>query len=160
MGSHAFRVAPVVHRHGAMSSPLNPVRVYRYMTPSPITVGRDQSLAVAHEMMRKNRIRHLPVLDGGALVGIVTERDLRLVESITGTDPSATLVEDAMTSDPYVVTAGTPLRAVAEAMVEHKYGCAVVMERGAVAGIFTTVDALRALLDFEHAPASRPATSR
>lgn len=133
-----------------MSSALTPVRVYKYMTPSPITVGRDQSLEVAHEMMRKNHIRHLPVLDGGALVGVVTERDLRLVESMTGAAPSTTLVEDAMTADPYVVTAGTPLREVAETMVEHKYGCAVVMERGSVAGIFTTIDALRALLDFEH----------
>lgn len=138
-----------------MNAVLNPVRVYRYMTPSPVTVGRDQSLAVAHDIMRKHRIRHLPVLDAGALVGIVTERDLRLIESIAGTDPNATLVEEAMTTDPYVVTAGTPLREVAEAMVEHKYGCAVVMERGAVAGIFTTIDALRALLDLEHASYSR-----
>ena len=128
----------------------NPVRVYRYMTPSPLTVGRDQTLAIAHELMMKHRIRHLPVLDAGALVGIVTERDIRLVESMTGVDPNTTLVEDAMTPDPYVVTAGTPLREVAEEMVAHKYGCAVVMERGVVAGIFTTVDALRALLDFEH----------
>ena len=81
-----------------MNAVLNPVRVYRYMTPSPVTVGRDQSLAVAHDIMRKHRIRHLPVLDAGALVGIVTERDLRLIESIAGTDPNATLVEDAMTT--------------------------------------------------------------
>jgi acetoin utilization protein AcuB len=134
---------------------MNPVRVYRHMTPSPVTIGRDQTLATAHELMQKHHIRHLPVLDGGALVGIVTERDLRLVESISGTDPNETLVEDAMTPEPYMVAYDTPLRDVISAMVEHKYGCAVVMQRGHVAGIFTTIDALRALLDFEKA-ASQP----
>jgi acetoin utilization protein AcuB len=116
------------------------------MTPSPVTIGRDQTLTTAHEMMQKHRIRHLPVLDGGALVGILTDRDLRLVESVAGTDPKRTLVEDAMTPEPYIVSADTPLRDVAAQMVEHKYGCAVVMERGHVAGIFTTIDALRVLL--------------
>jgi len=128
---------------------MNPIRVYRYMTPTPVTVGRDQTLAVALELMRDHRVRHLPVLDGGALVGIVTERDVRLVES-AGADPKTTLVEEAMTPEPYVVTAGTLLREVAEEMVAHKYGCAVVTERGRVVGIFTTIDALRALLELEH----------
>ena len=121
-------------------------RVYSCMTPSPFTIGRDQTLSVAHELMHKHGIRHLPVLDGGALVGIVTDRDLHLVESLPGTDPASTLVEDAMTPDPYIVNADTPLKDVAKQMVDHKYGCAVVMERGHVAGIFTTIDALRLLL--------------
>ena len=93
--------------------------------------------------------------DGKSINGIVTERDLRLVESVSGTEPEKTLVEDAMTPDPYMVPYDTPLRDVIAAMVEHKYGCAVVMQRGHVAGIFTTIDALRALLAFEKA-ASRP----
>ncbi len=139
------RVALGMH----MTDRMNPVRVYRHMTPSPITIGRDQTLETAHELMFKHHIRHLPVLDGGALVGIVTERDLRLIESMSGTDPKATLVEEAMTPDPYMVSYDTPLREVVSAMVEHKYGCAVVMERGHVAGIFTTIDALRALMAFE-----------
>jgi acetoin utilization protein AcuB len=133
---------------------MNLRRVYRYMTPTPITIGRDQPLARALELMHEHHMRHLPVLDGGALVGIVTERDIRLVES-AGADPRDTLIEEAMTPEPYVVTAGTPLRDVAEAMVAHKYGCAVVMERGRVAGIFTTIDALRALLDLEHESSTR-----
>jgi acetoin utilization protein AcuB len=141
------RVALGMHLRDRM----NPVRVYRHMTPSPITIGRDQTLATAHAMMVKHHIRHLPVLDGGALVGIVTERDLRLIESMSGTNPEETLVEEAMTPDPYMVSYDTPLRDVAAAMAQHKYGCAVVMERGHVAGIFTTVDALRALLAFETA---------
>ena len=99
--------------------------------------------------MRKHNIRHLPVLDGGALVGIVSDRDLRLVESVAGTTTRGTLVEEAMTPEPYIVEADTPLRDVVEKMVDHKLGCAVVTERGKVAGIFTTIDALRALLALE-----------
>jgi acetoin utilization protein AcuB len=116
------------------------------MTPSPLTIGRDQTLAVAHELMHAHGIRHLPVLDGGVLVGIVSDRDLHLVESLPNTDPKSTLVEDAMTPDPYIVNADARLRDVARQMVDHKYGCAIVVERGHVAGIFTTIDALRLLL--------------
>jgi len=118
------------------------------MTPSPHTIGRDQSLAKAREAMQRFGVRHLPVLDGGALVGILTDRDVRLVESIA--DPEETLVEEAMTPEPYVVQADAFLRDVAREMSQHKYGCAVVLERGAVVGIFTTIDALRALLEVEH----------
>lgn len=129
---------------------MHPARVYSCMTPSPLTIGRDQTLATAHDLMHKHNIRHLPVLDGGVLVGIVTDRDLHLVESLAGTDPKSTLVEDAMTPDPYIVAADTPLHDVAKQMVDHKYGCAVVVDRGHVGshvvGIFTTIDALRLLL--------------
>ncbi len=128
---------------------MKPERIYKHMTPTPYTIGRDQTLATAHQLMTNHRIRHLPVLDGGALVGIVSDRDLRLVESVSGTSPRGTLVEEAMTPEPFIVEADTPLRDVVEKMIEHKFGCAVITERGKVAGIFTTIDALRALLDLE-----------
>jgi acetoin utilization protein AcuB len=125
------------------------MRVCSHMTPSPHTIGRDQTLAKAHALMHENRIRHLPVLDGGTLVGVVSDRDLRLVESIAGTDPQKTRVDEAMTPEPFFVVADALVRDVAEQMVEHKYGCAVVTEHGHVVGIFTTIDAMRALLDLE-----------
>jgi len=125
-------------------------RIYSHMTPSPHTIGRDQPLSKARDAMQRFGIRHLPVLDGGVLVGVLTDRDLRLLESVAGVDPRTTLVEEAMTPEPYVVTADALLRDVAREMTEHKYGCAVVIERGSVVGIFTTIDALRALLDLEH----------
>lgn len=104
---------------------------------------------MAHALMREHRIRHLPVLDGGVLVGILSERDLHLVESVAGTDPKTTLVEEAMTPEPFAVEVDATLHGVVEQMVAHKYGCAVVTERGHVAGIFTTIDALRALLELD-----------
>jgi acetoin utilization protein AcuB len=115
------------------------------MTPSPHTIGDEQPLASAHRIMREHRIRHLPVLQGGKLVGIVSERDLHLVETFRDVDPETVAVSEAMTADAYVVRPETTLRSVATEMAERKYGCAVVMTDRKVVGVFTTVDALRAL---------------
>ena len=122
-----------------------------FMTPAPHSIGRDQPLSVAHEKMRGWGIRHLPVLDGGKLVGILSQRDALLVETLRDVDPAEVAVEDAMTSDVYLVSPDTPLREVASAMAEHKYGCVVVMNGTHLMGIFTTIDALRALMGFAKA---------
>jgi acetoin utilization protein AcuB len=116
-----------------------------HMTLGPHSVGVDQPLSVAHRIMREHGIRHLPVLRGGRLVGIVTQRDLYLVETLREVDASSVRVEEAMTDDAYVVAPSEPLESVARTMAEKKYGCAVVMEGSEVVGIFTAVDALRAL---------------
>jgi acetoin utilization protein AcuB len=116
------------------------------MTPAPHSIGRDQSLAVAHERMRSSGVRHLPVLAGGKLVGILSQRDVLLVETLRDVDPAKCAVEDAMSSDVYVVPPDTPLEEVARDMADRKYGCALITEGAHVVGIFTTVDALRALV--------------
>ena len=130
------------------------LKVYKYMTPSPHSIGRDQSLATAHRLMRNNGIRHLPVLDGGVLVGLVSERDLRFIETLQEVDLGVVRVEEAMSPDPYFVHVDTPVRDVAAQMIEHKYGSAIVVDHGNVVGIFTTIDALRALIDLEKKAAS------
>ncbi|MEW5851875.1 MAG: CBS domain-containing protein [Myxococcota bacterium] len=129
------------------------------MTPSPHSIGKDQTMAKAHEVMRQYRIRHLPVLEAGQIIGVVTERDLHLMETLPDVKPEEVQVEDAMTSDPYIVDPATPVEEVALAMAEHKYGCAVVMKDGKLKGIFTTVDALRALAALIRAP-KRATTSK
>jgi acetoin utilization protein AcuB len=127
-----------------------------FMTPTPHSVGRDQPLSLAHERMRTYGVRHLPVLDGGRLAGILSQRDALLVETLREVDPTKTPVEDAMSTDVYVVAPDTPLREVAGAMADHKYGCAVVVDGSRVVGIFTTVDALRALVSHEQSAWTRP----
>jgi acetoin utilization protein AcuB len=122
--------------------------ISNYMTPSPVTIGKEQPLAVAHQMMRQHRIRHLPVLEHGRLIGIVTERDLHLIETLRDVDPVSVKVEEAMTLEPYAISPETSLEWVASEMAGHKYGAAVVVDdRNRVLGVFTTVDALRALQD-------------
>ena len=113
------------------------------MTAQPFTIGRRETLETAHRLMREHRIRHLPVLERGELIGIVSQRDLYFLETIRGVDLEKDVVEDAMTTETYTVAPDTPIGAVAKNMARHRYGCAVVLERGKVAGIFTMTDALR-----------------
>lgn len=121
--------------------------IQRYMSASPHSIGSEQTLTAAHELMRENQVRHLPVLHGGKLVGLVSQRDLHLVETLAGVNPDEVRVEDAMSADPFVVSPDADLAEVARHMAEHKLGSAVVMQGNKVVGVFTTVDALRALGD-------------
>jgi acetoin utilization protein AcuB len=121
----------------------HPVRAY--MTEAPHSIGVDQTLATAHEMMRTHRIRHLPVLKASKLVGILSQRDLYLLETLREIDPAHVRVEEAMTQTTYCVSPNTSLARVAETMAAKKYGCVVIMEDHDVVGIFTATDALRAL---------------
>lgn len=116
-----------------------------FMSPGPHTVGGEQPLEVAHAFMRENGVRHLPVLHGGKLVGVISQRDLYFLETLAGVDPKTVKVEEAMTAEPYTVAPDDDLRIVAAEMAKHRYGTAIVMEHGHVRGIFTTTDALRAL---------------
>lgn len=121
--------------------------IQKFMTTSPHSIGLDQPLAVAHRMMHEHEIRHLPVLSGGKLVGMLTERDLGLVESLNGVDPNQVKVDDAMSTTVYAVAPTAQLDEVVSEMAAHKYGSAVVMQNEHVVGIFTTVDVCRALAD-------------
>ncbi len=131
-----------------------------FMTDVPLTIGVDQTLNDAHAMMREHRIRHLPVLQGGKLVGLVSERDLQLIETLKDVDPAEVLVEEAMSQGVYTVPVDAKLQDVALEMWKHKYGSAVVLERGEVVGIFTAVDALRALVTMLQQPRRRAPTKR
>ena len=105
-------------------------------------------MSEAHQMMREHRIRHLPVLEAGQLVGIVTERDLHLIETLPDSDPDEVTVEEAMSQEVYAVGLDDSVDGVVEKMAERKYGSVVVLNpRGGVEGIFTTVDALQVLAD-------------
>lgn len=122
-------------------------QIKKYMTTDVQTIGDEQPMAVAHTMMRGQHIRHLPVLRQGKLVGIVSDRDLRLIETLQEVDPTKVAVSEAMTTDTYVVTPDASLSDVVGAMALHKYGSAVVCDHGHVVGIFTTVDACSALAE-------------
>lgn len=114
-------------------------RIDKVMTAMPHTIGKDIPIKKALEMMREYQIRHLPVYDGGKLVGVVTDRDIKLASSFKHS--GELLAEDVMTPDPYTVKPDTPLGTVVAEMAEHKYGCAIVVQDNAkVVGIFTTVD--------------------
>ena len=123
-----------------------------YMTPGPHTIGREQSLVAAKQMMQKIHARHLPVLHGGKLVGMLSDRELAAIETLPGSNQLT--VEDAMVPDVFMTSADAPLETVAGDMARLRLGSAIVLKDDHVVGVFTAVDALRALAD---ALTSRPA---
>lgn len=126
-----------------------PVRQYpvvrQYMTPVPHTIGRIRSLAEARRTMTDHHVRHLPVLDGGRIVGLLSERDLLLVETLPGVQPDQVRVEEAMVQDVFTVPPTMPIAEVVDSMIDRKLGSAIVTEDDHVLGVFTTIDALQAL---------------
>lgn len=121
--------------------------IRKYMTTLPHTIGADQTMASAHELMREHRLRHLPVMSDQRLVGIVTDGDLHTIETLRGADPEKVTIRDAMTRHVYAVSPDAPLDQVVEEMARQKYGSAIVVDNGHVVGIFTTVDACQAFAD-------------
>jgi acetoin utilization protein AcuB len=119
--------------------------IQKYMTAAPHSIGSEQTIATASVMMNDHHIRHLPVLHGGRLLGILTDRDIKLIETFQDVDTTKLTVEEAMTEQPYSVSPEAPLDEVVETMAANKYGSAVVMQNHKVVGIFTTVDACEAL---------------
>lgn len=126
-----------------MSKPIP--KIQKYMSTSPHTVRPDLTLADAAAVMREHNIRHLPVLNGGALVGVLSIRDIHLIETLKDVDPAKVKVEDAMTQEVYVVSPDSPLDEVVDELAAKKYGSAIVEQNGKVVGIFTVIDALLAL---------------
>ena len=122
-------------------------RIKKYMTTDVQTIGDEQPMLVAHRLMREQRIRHLPVLHEGKLVGILSDRDLHLIETLQDVDPSKVAVSEAMTPDPYIVSPEAKLDEVVSMMAAKKYGSAIVSDHGKVVGIFTTVDACSAFAE-------------
>lgn len=118
-----------------------------YMTKSPQSVAREAPLAEAMALMDEHHIRHLPVMFGDRMVGVISERDVILVNSLKDLGIPDITVEDAMTTEPYTVAPGDDLGDVVRQMAEKKIGSAVVVDDKKVVGIFTAVDACRALAE-------------
>lgn len=110
----------------------------------PHTIGQNMSIKKALDMMRVNHIRHLPVENAGTLVGLLSDRDIKLATAFS--DGAELTVEDVMVTEPYTVVPQASVDEVVLHMAEHRFGCAIVkQENGKVVGIFTATDGLRVL---------------
>jgi CBS domain-containing protein len=114
-----------------------------YMTTMPHTIGADQPLRAARDMMSQHGIRHLPVLNDGRLVGLISQRDTRLAD----TTESDLAVAQFMSDDVYAVEGTTSLADAARYCATRKCGSVVVTSHERVVGIVTMVDMCDALAD-------------
>jgi len=123
------------------------------MVSCPVTVAPQTTVTEARTLMQQQRIRHLPVLEHERLVGIITDRDIRLVLPSPATSLStwelhyllATLtVSEVMTRFVVAVTPVCPLTDAVDLMLRHKIGALPVLEHRQLIGILTRTDILRA----------------
>lgn len=121
------------------------------MTVIPNTVTPSTPLRQVIELMKTQSCRQLPVLDNGKLVGIVTDRDVRLVMNsplvLHGRWQDEEILdkltaESCMTPDPMTVTPDTPAYQAANMLSIYKFGALPVVDNGALVGIITVTDFL------------------
>jgi acetoin utilization protein AcuB len=124
-------------------------QVIAFMTPFPHSIDVDAPLEDAHRLMREHRFRHVPVMSGGEIVGVLTDRDIKLVlgPDFGSPDERELRVRDAYVERPCVVPASTPVAKVARVMAQNRIGSAIVTKHGKLVGIFTVTDACRALAE-------------
>lgn len=130
------------------------------MTPHPYVIDEDAPLRQARGVMVAHDIHHLPVVRGGRLVGVLTDRDLkRALDPDLGLPPEDELfVRDVCVFDAYAVPGSTPLADVLTEMADRRIGSALVIDDGRLAGILTASDACRILAGL--LTASEPAPVR
>jgi acetoin utilization protein AcuB len=120
--------------------------ISKYMTTTPHSIGSHQTIKTASQMMKELGIRHLPVLEGGTLTGILSDRDVKMALTFSGANEE-TKVDQIAFEDPYLVKPDAKLDEVVATMAEKKIGSALVVDNHKLVGIFTTVDALKAFSD-------------
>ena len=126
-----------------------------YMTRNPITVAPDTTFPQAIKAIRNNKIRHLPVVDGNKLVGLIVENDLLTNQPSKATTLSVfeiyalldSLLVSQMMSRPVITVEGDcPIEEAARIMVENKISCLPVMAESDLVGIITETDIFKAMV--------------
>lgn len=112
------------------------------MTKLPHTIGKDLSLEKAKNTMRELRCHHLPVLDGGKLVGVISDRDLAFAANLNESD--LLTVDQIMMEEPIVVAPSKDLAEVLQVMLKNRINSVIVSaEAPEPWGIFTTTDLIK-----------------
>jgi len=126
------------------------------MTPFPYSIDIEASVEQAVKLMRRHKVRHLPVTEGGELKGMVSDRDIKLMlgPDFAYPNPDEVRVRHAMVKQSHIVDLSTPLEPVLRHMAEHRLGSILVTRQGKLAGVFTSTDACRCFADYlqERAP--------
>ena len=131
------------------------MRVADWMTPDPVTIAPGATAGEALALMRQRRIRHLPVVDGGRLVGMLSDRDLRtalpsavVLGELEEDDPAASRpVAEIMTADPLTIPPSQPVEEAARLLTEQRIGAVPVVDGPRLLGILSADDLLRAFVE-------------
>lgn len=132
----------------------NSMNVSKYMTQKLITATPEMSVKQAFLLMRTHRVRHIPVVEGETLVGIISDRDLRRPRWADTLDDWTTYykiddthtVADVMTRTPETVKASDDIRKAVKIFREQRYGALPVLNRDQeLVGILSAQDLLVAL---------------
>ncbi len=132
------------------------MKVSDRMTREVVTLEEEQSLREALTLQQLHKIRHIPVVADGRVVGILTDRDLKRASPslLSGIDQKqydelleTIRVGQIMTRNPHTVTPATPLKHVAEILIDRKFGALPVIENNLLVGIITEIDLLRVLYE-------------
>lgn len=132
----------------------SPIPVSALMHKQLITAKPNMSLADVQRLMLDGHIRHVPVLSGKRLVGIITDRDLRDASPSPATTLSrgeiayqmaTTLIKHHMTKDVVCISPAMEMAQAARLLLQHRFGCLPVLDHGSLVGIITETDCLRAL---------------
>jgi len=133
----------------------NWMKVVDVMTRNPLVMTPTETIGQADEVMAENRIRQLPVVEGGAMLGIITDRDIRsflaqssLVEPEERAKALKTKVRDIMTAEPLTLAPDDELQEAVELLIDEKIGGIPVVDKAeGLVGIVTYVDVLRCFLN-------------
>ena len=126
--------------------------VREIMTGSPVTLKPDETLDLANDVIFLGRIRHIPIVEDGRLVGLLSERDMMGAAATTifglkrkskSALLKSVLIKDVMKKKVVTVKPDTPIKDAAHLMKEKKIGCVPVVNEGALVGLVTTTDILR-----------------
>ena len=125
---------------------LKNLTVEEFTSPCDHFVGPEDSIQDVEKLMNQEDIRHFPVLDGKKnVIGVISERDVYYGYRL---DPEGKApVSQVMQSEPYCAPADTKISEVAMAMSANKYGSAIILNEDGSLGIFTSIDALNALIE-------------
>jgi len=121
------------------------MKVESWMVKDVITITSNAGIREALTVMKKHSVRHLPVVDGGAFVGLVALGDLK--QAILASIIEQLKVSDVMIREPFTVTRDTSLEKAAQIIYEKRIGCLPVVEDGVIVGILTVNDILKAFID-------------
>jgi CBS domain-containing protein len=151
-------------------APHHPPKVRDWMSRDVVVVGPRTSLLNARRLLERHGVRHLPVVDGDQVVGMVSDRDLQVRDRVLALTLSTLqsdlvsgryrMVASVMSAPVLLALADEPVSRAAQLMAERRVGALPVLDHGRLVGILTTTDCLRGLVALDAAAHAEAATAQ